>query len=339
MKKILGVTLFSWLAVWSLFADRVILRGLINPDSVSISGDLLAITDGELIHLYSLEDFKPLKSFGKKGEGPREFKFGSGGVVRLHLQINPEYILVNSISRVTFFTRQGEYLKEMKVISGNHFIPVGNRYVGYSSVNENKTLYTAINMYDSNFGFVKELYRKPYYVQPNRKFNLIKLGCGNKRRAWYQVYKNRIFIEGENDTIHVFNRTGKKDTEIHLDYEKLKISEEQKKTIKDDLNKLFTSDLMRRLIREKGFFPVYFPARMFLISDDFIYIPTYKKIGDRTKFVILDSEGKAVKTRFVSFKDKSFLNPYPFTINREKLYQLVEDDETEEWVITESNFN
>lgn len=340
MKKIYSVIPFlSLLFCSSVAARNIPLHDLTNPDSVSISGDLLVITDGESIHLYSLENFKLLKKFGKKGEGPGEFKFGSGGAVRLVLQLTPKQILVNSIGRVTFFTRKGEYLQEKKVSSGNHFMPIGNQYVGYSSFNENKTLFTTINMYDSSFGFVKELYRKLYYVQPNRKFNLIRLGCGNKRRAWYQVYKNKIYIEGENNTIHVFDCDGKKKSKIHLGYEKLKISEQQKRTIGEDLNKLYTSGLMRQLIREKGFFPDYFPARAFLISDDFIYIPTYQKNLGRTRFVILDLSGKGVKTRFVPFENKSFLNPYPFTINRGKLYQLVEDDETEEWAIAESTFN
>jgi hypothetical protein len=316
------------------FSSKIVpLTKLIKPDSIVIDNQQIYITDAENVYIYS-KDFTLKKKFGKSGEGPGEFKINPAGVIKLQIYVQPDHLVINNLGRVSFFTKDGIFKNQINVTSGNNFQPVGKGFVGYTGTKRiQNTLYLSINTYNSNFDKIKEIYSREYYVQTHRDFNLIKLGCGNKGRAYYISYDNKIFIEGENDVIHVFDENGNKEYDIHLDYEKLKISKSHKEEILKDIYVLYTGPTMRTLIKEKGKFPTYFPARFFDIADGKIYIPTYKKEAGKNEFVIYDIKGKLLKKVFLPFKDQTLLLPYPYSINDNTFYQLVDNEDTENWEV------
>jgi hypothetical protein len=335
---IIYLILFVCLSGFSTGTQVVPLTGLVNPDSILVDEQSIYITDREIIYIFSTDDFKLKTKFGKAGEGPQEFKINPAGIAKLNIQLSPDKIIVNSIGRVTFFSKAGKFLKEIQISSGNNFIPFGDGYVGYGTSRDNKIMYTTFNLYDSEFQKLKEFFRKEYYVQANKKFNLIKLGCGNARRAIYQVYNGKIFIEGDNNDIHVFNKKGDEEYIIKLEYERLKIHEERKKEIKEDLFLLYTSPLMKDLINEKGYFPEHYSARIFKIADDNIYIPTYKKQNGTNEFVVLDLKGKEKNRISIPFKEKTFLLAYPYWIAGRKLYQVFDNEKVEGWELHITDF-
>ncbi len=308
---------------------EILLPDLVNPDSILIHKDTLLITDAESVYLYNLIDFSLRKKFGKKGEGPGEFKFWSGGVVKLHVHMLEDKIVINSMNRVTFFKSDGEYLKEKNNRSGFNFVSMGDGFAGYTVVNKNKILFLAINLYDKNFNLIKEIFRKEYYVQPAKNFNLIRTGFGNKRRAHYQVYKDKLYVEGENK-LHVFDSAGREILVISPEFRRLSVEKEHSQTILNDLNKLFPSSLMKKLIKDKGYFPKYFPLRVFLIADDLIWFPTYQQKDGKTLFVVIDLKGTIIRKGYYHFRNRSLLIPYPFAISKGKVYQLI-DNSDEEW--------
>jgi DNA-binding beta-propeller fold protein YncE len=330
-KFYVNIILFICLANSILFGEVIPLPALLHPDSIISYNDRIYITDVESIYILSTVDFQLLRKFGQKGEGPKEFKLNPAGVSKLVLDFHSDIILVNSLGRVSFYNLTGDYIKEIQIQSGNHFRQFGNGYVGYATANANKRIYVTINFYDTSFHWLKEIYRKKYYVQPNKRFNLVKLGCGNARRAIYRTYNEKLYIEGEEDTIQVFNKLGKEEYVIKLVYQKLKITEKHKKMILKDLQTHFTSPLMQKLIREKGYFPEYFPARIFNIADNRIFIPTYKKQKGKTEFIVLDLRGKLLKRVDIPFADRQMLLPYPYYVRDGRLYQLVDNKDTEVW--------
>lgn len=314
------------------FSAKIVpLSDLVNPDSILIDEGHIYITDGGNIYIYDT-DFALKKKFGKRGEGPGEFKINPAGVIKLQVYLQPDHLFINSLGRVSSFTKDGIYKNQIDVNSGKNFQPVGTGFAGYSQNKRIKnTLYVSVNIYDSGFQTVKEIFSREYYVQTHTDFNLIRLGCGNKGRAHYLVYENQVFIEGEKDMIHVFDEKGNKKYDIHLDYEKLKISPKHREAILDDLYTLFTSPLMRRLIKEKGIFPTYFPARFFHIADGKIYIPTYKKKAGKNEFVIYTTKGKFLKKIFLPLKDRTLLLPYPYAVKDSTFYQLFDNEDSESW--------
>ncbi len=332
MRRMITV-LFFFLLPGMVLGSRIIpLPGLNNPDSITVEKDRVYITDGASVYIYTLSegDLRLVKSFGKKGEGPREFRVAMGATARLDLNLLENEILINSIGRVSFFSREGRYLKEIQAASGANFKPLGKGFVGYSSTRDDRLLYLTINFYNASLQKVKEIFRKDYYVQGNKNFNLAKLGTGNKRRAVYGVSQDKLFVEGENDVIHVFDENGNKAYDIPLDYEKLAIAENRKQTIMKDLDLLF-GPYMRKLIRRRGYFPKNFPARIFTVAQGKIYIPTYQKKQGKTRFIIFTTGGKLIKKTYLPFKDQRLLLPYPYTVDSDNLYQLYDNEETESW--------
>ena len=316
-----------------VFSSKVVpLPNLINPDSIMIDNDRIYITDMEKIYIYSSKDFTLKKKFGKNGEGPGEFKINPAAVAKLRVYVQDDRIVVNNLSRVSFFTKNGSFIKEINVTTGLNFIPIGNKFAGYSGTKRIKgILYLTINLYDSNLKKIKEIYSREYYVQSHKDFNLIKLEFGNIGRAYYLCCGDKIFVEGEKDTIHVFDKDGNKEYDINLDFEKLKISQDHKNEILKDIKILYTGPLMRRLIKEKGKFPRYFPARFFQVANEKIYIPTYKKRDGKNEFVVYNIKGKLLKKIFLPLKDRTLVLPYPYAISNNKIYQVFDDAETEEW--------
>ncbi|NIM14400.1 MAG: hypothetical protein GTO45_20395 [Candidatus Aminicenantes bacterium] len=337
---IISILLLFCLSSFQLGAQVVPLPGLINPDSIMVDNHHIYITDREAIYIFSVVDFKLKTKFGKKGEGPKEFKINPTTVTKLLVDIQPhtDTIMVNSNNKVSFLTKDGKYLKEVQISSAGNLKQIGDHYVGYSISRKTKIWYLAINLYDSTFHKLKEIFRTEYYIQPNKKFNLVKLGCGNARLAVYTVYNEKIFVEGVENVIHVFNKEGNDQYVIKLNYDRLKVSEKHKEEIRKDLDILYKGPIMQALIKKKGYFPEYFTARAFKIADNKIFIPTYKKQNGKNEFIILDLKGNIKKKIYLPFKDRTLLLAYPYAIGGNRLYQLFENDETGEWELHITGF-
>ncbi len=97
-----------------VFATKIVpLPEIIKPDLIKVDGDDMVIAEKASISIYSLKNFKLIKKFGKEGEGPQEFKLIMG-FFGLNISIHPEYIIINSVGKISYFTRKGEFIKEKK---------------------------------------------------------------------------------------------------------------------------------------------------------------------------------------------------------------------------------
>jgi len=67
------------------------------------------------------------------------------------------------------------------------------------------------------------------------------------------------------------------------------------------------------------------------INENKIYILTYKQKENQSEFYILNLKGKLIKKRFLPLIEKNALEMYPYKINEGKLYQLVDNEDKEEW--------
>jgi hypothetical protein len=75
-----------------------------------------------------------------------------------------------------------------------------------------------------------------------------------------------------------------------------------------------------------------FPAiQFFLVDNGRIYIQTYLKKDDKYEFFIYDLEGKLIKRLFFPVKFQDALKPNPFDIEDNTFYQLIENEDEEEW--------
>jgi hypothetical protein len=274
-----------------------------------------------------------IKRFGRAGEGPQEFKLFPEFSPELDIQ--KDGILVNSLNKVSFFSKNGDFKWEKKSPGYvlEHFNRIsGDRFVGQRVERDAEILYLVIKLYDLDFSNEREIHRHPYYLKRG-KHNPIHRGIYISN---LYVYQNRIFVGGAVDsgTIHVYDDQGKKTNEITPGLDPVPFTEKDKQGWIDSY---MSNDEYKQLYerRKKWFdYPEFFPMfQNFIVADDRIYIQTYKR-NDKTgsnELLILDLNGKLLKKTWIPLVEFWDFSPNPYTIENGLLYQVVENDETEEW--------
>lgn len=292
---------------------------VMQPRDIHVYGDRLFIGDNYTIHVYSLKDFKQLKQFGKEGEGPGEFK------QETILDVFPEKLVVNTLGKLIFFSHEGILIKEYKLAPElPKLSPVGSNFTG--SVYEGPKT-QKINIYDKGLKFMTTIYQGSlgqvsYWQSDAKKMDMVMV----KDYLDKQVYKNRIYIgdSGKGFYFAVFDSAGKKLYEVKKEYKPLKISPEYK----DEKIRLLRESPGWDNIKNKCNlrFPEYFPAyRAIRISDDKMYFVTYHSIDKKDETIVTDLNGNVLATTDVPS------NIWLFSISRDKVYYLVENEEEEMW--------
>jgi hypothetical protein len=317
----------------ALGADVVPFPDLQKPASLKIHKDRIFINDGAVIYIHSLKDFKQVNRFGGEGEGPQEFKIhpniNKGGVV-FHVQEN--HIIVSSLGRVSYFTRDGRYIKEMNpntLFGFGSFVPFGKSFVAMGIAGDAQKQYYTFNFYNDAFQKGKEIF-KVLAFDP-AAINPVTI------RLFPEVHTcdNKIFINDLTGTIHVFDSEGKETAAINIDglkeYKgKLKVTDDHK----NKYIKFFETDYRfknrfaatRHLMKFPGYFPI---MRNFTIDNNKIYAFTFREAQNKRELFILDLEGNLLKKTWIALEE---LNPhefYPYTIKDGKVYQLRESAESE----------
>ncbi|UCH97833.1 MAG: hypothetical protein JSV88_13540 [Candidatus Aminicenantes bacterium] len=327
-KLILTITLLL-LPILVSAAKVVPIKGPFRPYQIRVDESRAYIVEGAAIYIYSLKDFSLQKKFGKKGEGPQEFIIPPPGGVEI--VIGPDCLLVNSLGKLSYFTKQGEFKKEIKIttIQGGGVLPIGDgdRFVAISTRQQNNTIYDAVDMFDADLKRVKEVFRVKSSLQPG-KVDIITTA----RRPLLCTFADKIFFGGPQGEIHVFDGSGKKRFTISHKYEKIKLSEEHKKRY----ILFFKTDPRFKQgweqFKDQLHFPAFLPViRNLIVSDEKIYILTYKNKDKKREFHILDLEGKPIKKAMLPLPEMNPLELYPYTIKNNKLYQLIENENLEEW--------
>ncbi len=323
MKKIIIILLLI-LAVSFAFAGKVkTLPELSNPDGIYTSEHRLAITEGTTVYLYSLPDLKHIKTFGKKGEGPREFK---GGIDSIDMQTDE--MVVTSRGKVSFYSKEGEYKKEINAASGysSRYTPLGKGFVGNGFAFDKKIVYQTINLYDPALAKIKEIYRKESDLQRTKGIKMFSTAND------FQTCDNKVFIAGFEDfTIAVADREGNKLKPIKKDYQRLKFSEGHKRQVYEFLKSNPETKSRFEWFKNQLIFPSYLPAIRYIYADNrMIYIQTYRMDDEKTEFYVLDLSGEIVKKVFLPIINENIVETYPLSIIGGNVYQVVEN-EVEEW--------
>lgn len=317
------VSLFLWgLYIWG--SQVVLIPGLINPDEIKIDENQIYFIDGISIHIYSLNDFRFKKKFGKEGEGPQEFL--KHPQTALTVDVSTDYITVNCMSRVSYFTKDGNFKKAVKTLwPQGGYIPFGNNFVGWRRVREENNTYATINIFDAGFKNPRELSRRKT-SSLGGEIHLLR-GPRTVRTCW-----DRVFIAHKKDfIIDVFDKNGNKLYSIEKEYKKLKISGTHKEGIIDYFRKDPRFRAIFERFQKRLRFPPYFPAiRDFNTDNGKLYVRTYKKSQGKTDFFILSLEGKLLRTVFLPIVEKDGKESYPYIIKNKNVYQLVENSD-EEW--------
>ena len=328
MKQSITLLFLILLLVEMVFPTKVAnTPELSNPFLMEIQGNRLYVTQGHQIFIYSLDNYNLVTKFGEMGEGPGAFKINpSANEGSVWAYVEPDYILVNSVGRISYFSLEGKFLKEQKCPYGE-YQPMGDKFVSYGYIKDQNINFLTVNIYDNNFKKIKELYRQRQMFQEGKKINPFdSIGPLN------YVYDKKIFVKGETGVIHVFDDNGEKLYDIKHDFPKLAVTDAFKKEMLRFYRTSPTTKQYYDIIKERLAFPSYFPKiRWFNISDNNIYILTYKKEKGKSEFFQFDLKGKYLNRYMLPLSEKGGMVFDAYTIHNGKLFQLTENFDTETW--------
>ncbi len=315
-----------------VFATKIVpLPEIIKPDLIKVDGDDMVIAEKASISIYSLKNFKLIKKFGKEGEGPQEFKLIMG-FFGLNISIHPEYIIINSVGKISYFTRKGEFIKEKKISSVSRMTPFQDKFVETHTQFDQKsgvpTL--AFNIFNSEGEKIKEICSHKLPALQGKGIALLDLV--SQINPQYQTSNDRIFIAGKQVfEIDIYNQEGNFLKTIKRDDKKQLLTADDKNKVLEAYKRTPLYKPFWEAIKKAIMVSDYFPAlKTFLVTNQKVYVQTFKKKNGKTEFIIFDLNGKYLKNTFLPLIYEDIMTPYLYTIHGGKIYQLVENED-EAW--------
>ncbi len=333
MKKVILLIIIMFIYQITINAEKKFQLDLIHPQLIKVDNKKIYIVEREKIHIYSLKPFKKILSFGKKGEGPGEFRVHPGTPIMLSLV--KDNIIAQTGGSVYYYDKTGKYIKERKI--HGQFIAsmksVGNNFIGLSYGNKDKKRLMKILLLDKEFKKIKTLASTLDEKQPGQ--GLVFLSIPQHLYTCYATDNNYSFTSlGKKMSIKVFDKHGKLIRTISKDYKNLKVNDDYKKRVikhykTDPFLKQFFQYLSPITIKN------YFPAiRDMRVADNKIYAVTYRIKDDKSEVLIFNINGNFIRTVYMPIQEQDIRLFYPYEIKGNKLYQLVEsDDEDFELII------
>ncbi len=324
--RTLALVLLVFLAANFGYAKKnVPLEDLVNPRMLVVDQEKkeCLIADGITVYIYSLPDFNLKKKFGKAGEGPREFLGGVG------IRVQPDYILVNSRNKLSVFSREGTFIKEMRAVSGKRFNPLGKQqYVGQGFAVDKGIGYETVNIYDAKLEKVLELSRRESPIQQSGKIPVL------STPQFFRTYKNKVYyLNKRGFEIYGADDKGNILFTINREYERRTFNDKDRAGFEEYFKTSPGTRKNYQLLKDRIIYPTDYPAvRQLRVTEDKIFVLTYKKVkGNLSELYIFDTKGKFLKKALLPLVEKNAFLAFPFALSKGKVYQVVEvkDDQWE----------
>lgn len=302
---------------------------LTNPYMITISGDDMYVVEGTTIYKYDLSNLKLITKFGRKGEGPGEFfvppRTNMGNV---SINILPERIAVTSLSKLSFFTREGIFIKEIRApFPWPDYAPIGDRYVGRGTRITDGLRYYTVKLFSRDLSRGEEICATQSWNTPGAEilpFYMI--------GPQYYVLKDEVYVEKDKNAVLCFDRNGKlvREIDINQGYKKVRVSDVDRNRYLEyfKTEPTFRENYLR--IKKHAEFPACFPGiKFFFLADGEIYIIRWTGKDARTDMAIFSPHGKLEKSGSIRVFMKDTIAPYSFGFSNHRFYQLVENSEEE----------
>ena len=294
------------------------------PHKFYIADNQIFIENYPNVYIYTLSPFKLMNKIGSAGEGPKEFKNA------LRIFLTDDYLAVWSHGKISYYTKKGKYLKERRILHspGNVYKILADNFVSYSHLRDKGILYTTVRLSDSNFKTIKEIYRDEAWYSASKPKN----AYGHNLHLLCRVAHNRIFLSNRDGEILIFDKAGTLIRKIEHKFDTVKVTEDEKQAYKKWFKEGRTFKEVYHRLKHLLVYPsTYPPIRHIYVADNKIYIMTFKKIAGKTEFVIFDFEGKVLKKAMLPLQYTNIEEFYWYTFKDDKFYNMVENEDTEEW--------
>jgi hypothetical protein len=343
MKKIVPIV-GVLLCVSFLYAEKIhTFFDILDPRYLIVDNDQMIISDYPHVYLYSLDDYSLINKIGREGMGPGEFHVIQANMNLkergLVLSVNPGHIAANSTSRLSYFTRKGDFIREIKLPYGINakFLSLGDQLLGFLPQKGGKL---SVTLFDTDLNKKNEILNCDYWfnLQSREQANFFDRASDT---LFVSVYKDRIYLargDAPLFAIHVFDVQGNKLFTIEHNSEKFKIPS----SFIDEIHEHFKIKFQRGasyMIKNLNL-PKRFPAiRNFSVQDDKIYVLTFKKESNENEVLIFDIKGSLLKKTFLPVREMNPEHLCPFSFYEDKFYQLVFNEETVNWELHITDIN
>jgi len=322
-----------------VFPKKVaLLPELNNPHAIESDGKNFYIADGTTVHIYSMKDFKHTGTFGKRGDGPQEIV--PSGENPIQMSVLNDSITLSSFLKMVTFTKTGKPISE-KVFHTMYvsLIPFGKNFAAVKLTIDPGNLLIDIYqvlLISPDWNTKKTLldFKRPPVIAKNQ------VGITIPLFTHLAVENNLLYVfDHQHDKeFMIFNPEGKLIKTLPVGLQKIKITESIKNEVLDYLIQRKT----HKKIGEKTedfkklvYFREYFPSvRLFKVKDGIIYIQTYEKKGKEFRFVLMDLNGKILKSLFLPVEALDILqfgSHTTFCFDKNTYYYLQENEEDENW--------
>lgn len=316
----------------SAAGEPVELTGLNNPTSITILGDEIYIVDGITVNVFSKKDYSKKVSFGKSGTGPGEFQSGrrrGGGGPVIFVYPDDEKILVYNRRRHLYFSKDGKYIKEKNIGKRTSALtPFSGGYLGTQFGRQGNKFFMKFLWFDNEYKSGKPI--SEIEIDAGRRFNIF------GRDLKYTTIGKSIFLaDRSKPVVGIYDTGSRKLGEIKVDMEKRELRSADAKQIEEYFKDQLGAERFNRVKRFMDI-PSNYPAFMSLDTDGkYIYMITWNRKEGKNKILVYNNAGKPVKTIYANVEMVSAVAPYPIEIFEGNMYQLIENDDTEEWDLHE----
>lgn len=302
-----------------------------KPETFVFGNGYIYVLERTTIFIYDQKTYKYIGKFGKEGEGPEEIKKNpfSGPLGVTPFKGN---VIISSMAKVSFFTKDGKFIREQRVSPSDTFFPFGDNYIcmGQATKDDNKDLSVlSVFFADKNLKKGSVLYKSDFQIGQNFKFVFPMV-------PFYPVVQDdTLFIIAgkEGFSINKYNIEGKQKGKIFKKVKQLKLSSDYKnKTIKwfrtDPNYKNFWSFMKQRI----SFSSTYPQIYAMFSGKNRLYVLTNEIKGDKRECIVMDFSGKEIKRLFL-YAPELYGFDYQFITNLDSnyYYWLVEEEENEVW--------
>jgi hypothetical protein len=124
---------------------------LVNPTQILVNQVYMYIMEPPRIFIYGKSDLELIKSVGRAGEGPGEFKIQlNTNPQQFFVELQAGNLLVSQVGRISLLTALGKPLRDIPLSEGNRFRMAGGGFLGFGVASEGKTRLSTLNLYDGN---------------------------------------------------------------------------------------------------------------------------------------------------------------------------------------------
>lgn len=327
-----SIVLFLLLAVVNFMAicsEPLSLDNLMKPSYISMDDTSIYVVDGVKIHVFDRKSRVVKRVFGKEGEGPQEFRQRRNGR-GIQVFSDNKRIVVNSPGKISMFSLTGNYLKEYRTQGGNsasRYVPFGKGYAALVMGNdpENGKLFFYLKVFNHDLAKGRELAKIPFTDRNRLEFPVV-------RPQVESSGKNICLLDGNGDNIRIIDSEGKT-----IKVLKPAIPEREVKSgYISSVHSYFKNDPqlapMYPRLKEIMSFRKRFPAiETFWTDRDGIYVLTFNMADGKRELHKYSCQGELTGKKWV---EVAHLNPVlinPSCVKDGALWQLVEDEESEEW--------